>query len=94
MARLRLALLMLIIFGAAARLMALTCSGPSPDVVGAKPTVRKGFGREPGTTNEKPTKTQQARCGRFSLVCGSAFNQLPRFAKTAFQQRFPRTGRA
>jgi len=70
MARLRLALLMLIIFGAAARLMALTCRGPSPDVVGAKPTVSgKGFGREPGTTNEKPTKnpTSTLRAIQFGL---------------------------
>jgi hypothetical protein len=42
MARLRLALLTLIVLSVAARLVALTCSGPSPSIVGAKQAWKFG----------------------------------------------------
>lgn len=42
MARLRVVLLVVVILGVASRLLALTCSGPSPDVVGAKAAWKLG----------------------------------------------------
>jgi hypothetical protein len=42
MAHLRIALLIVIILGVAAHLLALTCTGPSPDIVGAKAAWKLG----------------------------------------------------